>query len=227
MHIPPILYDLHPDLIHRLKVARAQGKMLVLRLWRPLYGTKQGGNKWYKELYDVLTKVGFTRSNADHALFYFVKSPNTYCLLGVATDDFTYIADSAGTVTSLKGGMGKFMELVELGELNWILGIDVQRDREARTISLSQSAYINQILERFGMNKARNASTPLEPNIDLTPGSPHVSPTLLSPTEKTVYREGIGLLMYLNVMTCGDLAQALAVLARFLERPHSTHMEAL
>ncbi|KAJ2935676.1 hypothetical protein H1R20_g1419, partial [Candolleomyces eurysporus] len=227
MHIPPILYDFHPDLVQRLNRARSEGKILVLRLWRPLYGTKQGGNKWYEELCDVLTKIGLTRSNADHSLFYYFKSPVTYCLLGVATDDFTYVADSNGTVSSLKGSMSKFMELVELGELNWILGIDVQRDREARTISLSQSSYISQILERFGMTEARNASTPLEPNVDLTPGSPHVSPVLLTSEEKSRYRELVGLLMYLNVMSRPDLAQALAVLARFLERPHTTHMEAL
>ncbi|KAJ2936017.1 hypothetical protein H1R20_g1077, partial [Candolleomyces eurysporus] len=76
------------------------------------------------------------------------------------------------------------------------------------------------------MTDAKNASTPLPPSIDLTPGSDHVSPNLLSPKKKTEYRELIGLLMYLNVMTRPDIAQALSVLARFLEAPHTTHMEA-
>ncbi|KAJ2929484.1 hypothetical protein H1R20_g7604, partial [Candolleomyces eurysporus] len=222
----PILYKLHPTLVPRREQAKAKGKILVLRLWRPLYGTKQGGNKWYEELCFVLLKLGLNKSKADHALFYRFKSPTEYCLLGVATDDFTFVADSTGTVKKLKGEMGKHMELAEMGELSWILGVDVRRDLKARTITLSQTAYINHILERFGMLECKNASTPLEPHIDLTPGSEHVSSTLLSPKKKSEYRELVGLLMYLSVMTRPDLASALAVLARYLEQPHTTHMEA-
>ncbi|RXW15151.1 hypothetical protein EST38_g10703 [Candolleomyces aberdarensis] len=225
MHLPPILFEIHPELRQRLTRAKSDGKSLVLRLWRPLYGTKQGGNKWYEELCFTLSKLGLTKSNADHALFYRVTSPNNYCLLGVATDDFTFVANSKGTVKALKGGMGEFMELVDMGELTWILGVDVRRDLQARTISLSQTAYINHILELFGMTDCKSASTPLQPGIDLTPGSEHVSSTLLLPYKKTKYRELIGLLMYLNVMTRPDIAEALSVLARFLESPHTTHME--
>jgi hypothetical protein len=121
--------------------------------------------------------------------------------------------------------MGEFMELVDMGELSWILGVDVRRDLKARTISLSQSAYINHILDLFGMTDCKNASTPLQPGIDLTPGSEHVSPNLLPTQRKSRYRELVGLLMYLSVMTRPDIAEALAVLARFLESPHTTHME--
>ncbi|KAJ2921694.1 hypothetical protein H1R20_g15407, partial [Candolleomyces eurysporus] len=209
----PIFYRLYPSLVPCLKSAKANGKSLALRLWRPLYGTKQGGNKWYEELCFVLKKLGLTKSNADHALFYCFKSPSEYCLLGVATDDFTYVADSTGTVKMLKKEMGEHMELAEMGELSWLLGVDVRRDLKARTISLSQSAYITLILERFGMANCKSASTPLEPNIDLTPGSEHVSSALLPPKKKSEYRELVGLLMYLSVMTRPDLASALAVLA--------------
>ncbi|RXW13585.1 hypothetical protein EST38_g12268 [Candolleomyces aberdarensis] len=194
MHLPPILYELHPDLLH---------------------------NKWYEELCLTLSKIGLTKSNANHALFYRVTSPTEYCLLRVATDDFTFVADSKGTVKVLKGQMGEYMELVDMGELTWILGVDIQRNYKARTISLSQAAYVNTILERFGMTDAKNTSTPLPPSIDLTPGSKHVSPNLLSPKKKTEYHELIGLLMYLNVMTRPNIAQALSVLARFFKVPHT------
>ncbi|KAJ2924432.1 hypothetical protein H1R20_g12657, partial [Candolleomyces eurysporus] len=190
-----ILYKLHPTLVPHREQAKAKGKILVLRLWCPLYRTKQGGNKWYEELCFVLLKLGLNKSKADHALFYHFKSPTKYCLLGVATDNFTFVADSTGTVKKLKGEMGKHMELAEMGELSWILGVDVRRDLRACTITLSQMAYINHILERFGMLECKNASTPLKPHIDLTPGSEHVSLTLLSPRKKSEYRELVGLLI--------------------------------
>jgi hypothetical protein len=35
------------------------------------------------------------------------------------------------------------------GELTWTLGIAASRDRDAQIISLSQEAYIDNLLERF------------------------------------------------------------------------------
>ncbi|PPQ84116.1 hypothetical protein CVT24_002084 [Panaeolus cyanescens] len=63
MELPPIFLKLYPELVKRDKTAKANGKRLVCRLWRPLYGTKQGANKWYEELSRVLTGIGFVRVN--------------------------------------------------------------------------------------------------------------------------------------------------------------------
>ncbi|PPQ83944.1 hypothetical protein CVT24_005864 [Panaeolus cyanescens] len=224
MEVPPIFFKIYPELIKRAKVAKANGKRLVCRLWRPLYGTKQGANKWYEELSRVLNKIGFVRSNFDHAFFYLFKPKGVYCLMGVATDDFTYVSDSHSTTKSIKDAMNKDMELVDLGELNWLLSVDVKRSLPTHTLSLCQEAYINQIVERFGLADAHEITTPLEPGVDLCPDSPHVSPNLLSPTEKTLYREIIGSLMYLSVMTRPDITYAVSILSQYLENPHTTHL---
>ncbi|PPR03037.1 hypothetical protein CVT24_012297 [Panaeolus cyanescens] len=224
MHVPSIFYQLYPEIIKRAKSAKSNGKRLVCRLWRPLYGTKQGANKWYEELSRVLDKIGFVRSNFDHAFFYFFKPNGIYCLMGVATDDFTYVSDSHNTTKKIKDAMNNDMELVDLGELNWLLSVDVKRSLSTHTISLCQEAYINQIVERFGLADAHDISTPLEPGIDLCPQSPHVSPTILSPAEKKLYREIIGSLMYLSVMTRPDITYAVSTLSQYLETPHTTHL---
>lgn len=39
-----------------------------------------------------------------------------------------------------------------LGESSVILGINITRDRVLKTISIDQQKYIEQILERFGMD---------------------------------------------------------------------------
>ena len=53
--------------------------------------------------------------------------------------------------------------LTDLGPLHWLLGIKVERDREARTIRLSQTSYINSIVSRFSLDDAKSVPTPLEP----------------------------------------------------------------
>jgi hypothetical protein len=41
---------------------------------------------------------------------------------------------------------GKF-NMKDIGELYWLLNIKIKRDREAKTISLSQDTYIDKILK--------------------------------------------------------------------------------
>ena len=50
------------------------------------------------------------------------------------------------------------------GLVNWLLGIKVTRDQEARTISLSQEGYISSILARFNLQDAKAVDTPMMPS---------------------------------------------------------------
>ena len=67
----------------------------------------------------------------------------------------------------------------------------------------------------------------MDVGIDLSPDSPHVSATLLTPAEKTKYREMIGSLMYAAVMTRPDIAFAVSTLSQYLNSPHTTHIQAV
>jgi len=40
--------------------------------------------------------------------------------------------------------------MTDLGEISWILGMEVKQDHEHKTITISQEKYINDILERYG-----------------------------------------------------------------------------
>ena len=91
-------------------------------------------------------------------------------------------------------------KLIDLGPINWLLGISITHDIENHTISLSQEIYVNQILMRFGLDKAKAVMTPMEPGINLTPDSPSILPKLCTTNKKTMYHEMIGSLMYLSTM---------------------------
>jgi len=195
-------------------------------MWRPLYSSRQGAYHFYRFLFETLTALGFTVSNADEALFYRFNSDGTYLILGAATDDFTIVADSDPTADQFLNEFEKRVELVRLGQITWLLGTTVTRNLTDRTISLGQEAYIDQICTRFGLQDARSVSTPLPPGIDLSPGLEHVLPKILSASEKKTYREVIGSLMYLSVMTRPDITYAVSTLSQHLENPSvSTHLE--
>jgi len=225
MEIPKFyeLFRQHPE---KFKQLAKSGKRVVLRLKRPLYGTKQGAHHWYEELKKILLSLHFKVSVADEATFYKVTG-NDFLVLAAATDDFTIVTNSRTLSTKTKSKLNSHFELVDLGDINWLLGVSVTRNLKDKTISLGQQAYVEQILARFGLSDARPDVTPMEPGADYHFDSPSVSPTLLTPAEKTTYREMIGSLMYCATMTRPDIAFAVSMLSQFLESPRTTHLKAV
>ena len=50
---------------------------LVCRIWRPLYGSKQGAHHFYQFLIDIMRLLVFTICVADEAVFYKFNSDGT------------------------------------------------------------------------------------------------------------------------------------------------------
>ena len=180
--LPPMyrsFRELPPDLKDKPNV--------VSKWFVSVYGSKQGAHDWYSEVKTFFTDKGYSISTADEAVFFKLED-NKFTIVAAATDDFTVIADSTNTANFLiQKQLTERFEISDLGPINWLLGVSITRDTTNRTISLGQQAYIEQILNRFGLEDARKAVTPMEVGIDLSPDSPHVSPTLLTPAEKTKY----------------------------------------
>ena len=170
--------------------------------------------------------LGFRLSNTDEAMFYKVDG-NRFLILAAATDDFTIVTNSRVLSTEVKAQLNQHFELVDLGDINWLLGVSVTHNLEDKTIALGQQAYIEQTIAHFGLSEARPNVTPMEPGADYHPDSPGVSPILLMSAEKTTYHEMIGSLMYCATMTRPDISFAISTLSQYLEAPQSTHMKAI
>jgi hypothetical protein len=68
----------------------------------------------------------------------------------------------------MKLALGKYFKVKDLGEVKFLLGIEVIRNRQTGHIELSQQAYINQLLKRFNLQGVKPASTPLSSGVRLT-----------------------------------------------------------
>ena len=67
----------------------------------------------------------------------------------VHVDDLTIVTSSVDLMEHVKNELTKDPKISDMGKIHWILGFEVLRDKEKRTLSLSQEAYIRSILERF------------------------------------------------------------------------------
>ncbi|CAI5944436.1 unnamed protein product [Closterium sp. NIES-64] len=128
---------------------------------RPVYGLRQAPREWHDTQRTTLAALGFAPSTADPSLFLRTDTslPPFYILVYV--DDLVFAtADTAG-LAYVKSELQKRHTCTDLGELRSYLGLQITRDRERRTISLTQSHMVQQVLQRFGFTYSSPQATPL------------------------------------------------------------------
>ena len=203
----------------------SQGEPKVKRLHKSLYGLKQAGRKWYDTLTRSLADLGFSASSADPGVF-LAKPGKHLLILAIHIDDCILTGSSPELIFQYKSKLNDCYALTDLGPIHWLLGIKITRDRSARTISLSQTSYIDSIVSRFGLSDAKSYSTPMVPGIIHSRNECPSDPQEVDRMKKIPYREAIGSLMYASVATRPDITYAVSALSRFLDNPGDIHWEA-
>jgi hypothetical protein len=128
-------------------------------------------------------------------------------------------------MVKFKSDLSSHFEMTDLGELAWILRIRVKRDRILRTITLSQTAYINSVVKRFNLETASPLRTPIDPNAQLSKDQCPSTPQQTEDMQKVPYREAIGSLMYAAIRTRPDITYAVTALSQYLQNPGRAHWE--
>ena len=215
MRPPPgvILKGLKPGQILRLKVA--------------LYGLKQAGRRWALVLREIIVDIGLTRSEHDHAVFYRHLPAEHIAIISSHVDDLTLIAPDQKMLQRLSDKIDARVQATPLQELNWLLGIEISRDLEKRTVSFSQRAYIDQILSRYNFEDLKPLAIPMDPHLQLSQDDCPSTPADIAAMRHKPYREALGALMYAAVATRPDIAYAVSQLARYSANPGMKHWNAL
>ena len=198
----------------------------VKHLKKSLYGLKQAGRKWYDTLKRTLADLGFTVSDADPGVFH-ARIDDHPIIIAVHVDDCAITSSSGELMQDYKQKINARHSITDLGPIHWLLGIKVTRDREARTISLSQESYIDTIINRFELSEAKTIPTPIVPGISYSTKDAPADKTEATRMAKVPYREAIGSLMYAAVATRPDISFAVSTLSQFLENPGEVHWEAV
>ena len=108
-----------------------------------------------------MTKLGFTRVMANDCLYVLWEHNKIVLMVLIYNNDVAIAGKRISEIVLFKPNLSKDFEITDLGELKFILGILVTRDCPNHLIHLNQSAYITQVLARFGMSDAKPVSTPL------------------------------------------------------------------
>ena len=194
----------------------------VCKLKKSIYGLKQSARCWNITLDEYLKSVGYHKSNADGCIYVkSVKEANdriSFVILGVYVDDIIPVSNNPVLLKAEKAALCERFEMVDQGEIHYLLGMSIKRDRECRTLTISQTNYVEKVLRKFGMENCKPISTPLELGRkfqQLSQGD--------EPFNVQTYQQAIGCLTYMSTATRPDIAAAVGVLSQYMSRPSKDH----
>ncbi|CAI7872566.1 unnamed protein product [Closterium sp. NIES-54] len=148
-------------------------------LRRPVYGLRQAPREWHDTLRTTLAALGFAPSTADPSLFIRTDTSLQPFYILVYVNDLVFAtADTAG-LAHVKSELQKRHTCTDLGELRSYLGLQITRDRAQRTITLTQSHMVQQVLQRFNFTYSSPQATPLSTRHSLSalPSDESVEPS--------------------------------------------------
>ena len=137
--------------------------------------------------------------------------------------DSLLAGNDSDAISMVKGKLHKRFKMTDMGEASLVLGMEIKRDREAGTLTISQEAYCKSILQRFGMSDCKPTSTP---GYGSEISNIQPEDTLLDEEETRKYQGIVGSLMYISQVLRYDIMYATSQLARPMAKPSKIHMVA-
>ena len=194
----------------------------VLRLNKALYGLHQAQRSFSTHLSSKFTGGGFVQSKADPSLW-ILHDGSGAALTMVYVDDGIVAARTAELAEAAVALIGSYFEIRKMGEPRDFLGIDITRDRTARTITISQESKAVKLVREQGLvGELRHIPMTPEKYAALRstqPGEPL--------TDQTQYQTVLGVLLYLAMCTRPDIASVVIALSSYASNPSWAHREAL
>ena len=185
------------------------GRMLVLRLNKSLYGLKQSGRNWNSLLHKFFVSNKFIQSALDPCVYILRVKDNSIIVL-VWVDDLLLAASSGRLLDKIKNTLKSAFKMKDLGPISFFLGMRIIQ--HPNKIEIDQSDYLKKVLVKFGMQDSKTRSTPCEVN-------PAAFDTDISTKSSTDYRRVVGSLIYAMVCSRPDLSWVVTKLSQSLSQP--------
>jgi hypothetical protein len=193
----------------------------VCRLNSSLYGLKQSARCWNQVIDAHLKSIGYNASEADPCVYFKMETVNgkkIITILAVYTDDTIICSSSLKHLISEKKNLCARFEMDDRGEIHFILGMSIRRNRELGILTIDQKAYLETVLKRFAMSDCRPVGTAAESAkkfMKIREGE--------ETCDVSKYQCAIGSLNYAAIATRPDISQAVGMLSQFMQSPSEEH----
>jgi Reverse transcriptase (RNA-dependent DNA polymerase) len=189
----------------------------VCKLHKALYGLRQSPRAWYHKLRDTLIHLGFQTSASDPSLFIY-HNGDTLAYLLVYVDDIVLTGNNPLLLQQFIQFLDHKFTIKDLGRLHFFLGIEVSS--YGNGLLLTQSSYINSILQKANMNDAKTVTTPMATGNML---SKYDGESMENPH---LFRSIVGALQYVTI-TRPDVSFAVNRVSQYMHAPTTAHWMAV
>jgi hypothetical protein len=134
--------------------------------------------------------------NVEEPCVYKKVSGSTVVFVVLYVNDILLITNGIPMMEAVKSSLRKSFLMKDLGEMTYILGIKLYRDRSKRLIGLSQGAYSNKILNWFNMQDSKKGFLPMSHGITLSKKQCPTDPDKQKRMGVIPYASAIGSILY-------------------------------
>ncbi|CAM8963436.1 unnamed protein product [Rhodiola kirilowii] len=189
----------------------------LCKLVKSLYGLKQAPKQWHEKFDKAMLSSGFKINECEKCI-YIKTTEHGYVILCLYVDDILIVGSDENFVKSTKAILNSKFDMKDMGRADVILGIKITRTTDE--FVLSQSHYVDKILDKFGKESLGVSRTPIEVN-------QYLSKNKGDNISQVEYSRVIGSLMYLMNCTRPDITYTMSRLARYMSNPKTEHWNAI
>lgn len=190
------------------------GKDYACKLNKSLYGLKQSPRCWNRKFSEFLKKFNFSQGDADQCIFKGCVG-GVDVFLALFVDDGLVASESSRVLKAVITYLKSAFEIT-IGDASRFVGLQIERNRVTKkvekTMFIHQSEYAEKILRKFGMFDAKPVSVPADPNAVLYPAEDE------DECDSVPYREAVGSLMFLAVVSRPDIAFTVNSVSKYLNK---------
>ncbi|KAF2349911.1 Reverse transcriptase RNA-dependent DNA polymerase [Trinorchestia longiramus] len=193
------------------------GKKLVYKLKKSLYGLKQSGRNCNNLLHQFLVEQNFVQLLSDTSI-YVRESNSGKVIIIVWVDDLILASSNAVVLREVKRFLSNRFKMKDLGPISCFLGIEFVMKQDS--IEMKQSKNVEKILSKFRMSDCNPKSIPCDPSankLDVSSDSKNLC-------DPKLFREIVGSLIYLMTCTRPDICYVVTLLSQHLTRPTNAHL---
>jgi hypothetical protein len=168
----------------------------------------------------MAAQIGLESLSIDQSVY--LSTKGTPIILITHVDDILAISPKKQRVEEVYNQLNSLVTLKNLGEVKTFLGIEIERDRAKRSITLHQGTYTSKILEKYRPNLKSTSPIPVTIGHRIGPYEEQQKPEVINQ-----YQQEIGSILYLTTKTRPDIAYATGLLSRYMANPGPEHFIAL